>query len=194
MDDIQHENEEQLDAAKKKEAPAGGAAPPVDDKTRVKELETENKDLKNQVLELQKQVQDLEAQSKAAANKARAQKLVKKLERAGMSFVSDEDKDQELNRLAGLSDESFAATEAAYRRAVQTKSDCPNAAKKEAENKADETDKSASASADRQLRTDAGVRALDVEDKKSSLEDKLRDGFMTAYRERVGLAGSGKSN
>ena len=194
VDDIQHENEEQLEAAKKKEAPAGGAAPPVDDKTRVKELEAENKDLKNQVLDLQKQVQDLEAQSKAAANKARAQKLVKKLERAGMSFVSDEDKDQELNRLAGLSDESFAATEAAYDRAVQSKAECPNAAKQGADKETPESDKSASASADRQLRTDAGVRALDVEDKKSSLEDKLRDGFMTAYRERVGLAGSGKSN
>lgn len=194
VDDIQHENEEQLEAAKKKEAPAGGAAPPVDDKARVKELETENKDLKNQVLELQKQVQDLEAQSKAAANKARAQKLVKKLERAGMSFVSDEDKDQELNRLAGLSDESFAATEATYDRAVQAKPDCPNAAKQDADKETPGADKSASASADRQLRTDAGVRALEVDDKKSSLEDKLRDGFMTAYRERVGLAGSGKSN
>jgi len=194
VDDIQKENEEQLEAAKKKEAPAGGAAPPVDDKVRVKELEAENKDLKNQVLDLQKQVQDLEAQSKAAANKARAQKLVKKLERAGMSFASDEDKDQELNRLAGLSDESFAATEAAYDRAVQSKADCPNAAKQVADKETPEADKSASASADRQLRTDAGVRALDVDDKKSSLEDKLRDGFMTAYRERVGLAGSGKSN
>mgnify|MGYP001496364951 CR=1 FL=1 len=53
VDEIQKENEEQLEAAKKKEAPAGGAAPPVDDKARVKELEAENKDLKNQVLDLQ---------------------------------------------------------------------------------------------------------------------------------------------
>ncbi len=119
-----------------------------------------------------------------------------------MPFASDEDKDQEVNRLAGLSDESFAATEAAYDRAVQAKhglskvegSDCPNAAKQGADKETPETDKPASASADRQLRTDAGVRALDVDDKKSSLEDKLRDGFMTAYRERVGLAGSGNSN
>ena len=53
----------------------------------------------------QKRVDELEAASKAAANKARAQKLMRKLEKAGMSFASDEDKEQELGRLApsGLS-------------------------------------------------------------------------------------------
>lgn len=194
VDDIQKENEEQLEAAKKKEAPGEGAAPPVDDKARIKELEAENKDLKNQVLELQKRVDDLEAESKAAANKARAQKLVRKLEKAGMSFASDEDKDQELSRLAGLSDDAFAATEAAYDKAIQSKSECPNAGKQDEDKAAGEKENSASASADRQMRTHADVRPLDVDDKKSSLEDKLRDGFMTAYRERVGLAGAGKSN
>ena len=194
VDDIQKENEEQLEAAKKKDAPGEGAAPPVDDKARIKELEAENKDLKNQVLELQKRVDDLEAESKAAANKARAQKLVRKLEKAGMSFASDEDKDQELSRLAGLSDDAFAATEAAYDKAIQSKSECPNAGKQDEDKAAGEKDNSASASADRQMRTHADVRPLDVDDKKSSLEDKLRDGFMTAYRERVGLAGAGKSN
>ena len=194
VDDIQKETEEQLEAAKKKDAPGEGAAPPVDDKARIKELEAENKDLKNQVLELQKRVDDLEAESKAAANKARAQKLVRKLEKAGMSFASDEDKDQELSRLAGLSDDAFAATEAAYDRAVQSRSECPNAGKQDEDKAAGEKENSASASADRQMRTHADVRPLDVDDKKSSLEDKLRDGFMTAYRERVGLAGAGKSN
>lgn len=194
VDDIQKETEEQLEAAKKKDAPGGGAAPPVDDKARIKELEAENKDLKNQVLELQKRVDDLEAESKAAANKARAQKLVRKLEKTGMSFASDEDKDQELSRLAGLSDDAFAATEAAYDKAIKSKPECPNAGKQDEEKTAGEKDNSASASADRQMRTHADVRPLDVDDKKSSLEDKLRDGFMTAYRERVGLAGAGKSN
>ena len=191
----EHETDEQREeAAKKKEAPGGGAAPPVDDKTRVKELEAENKDLKNQVLELQKQVQELEATSKAAANKARAQKLLRKLEKAGMSFASDEDKDQELNRLAGLSDDAFAATEAAYDKAIQSKSECPNAGKQDGDKEAGDRENSASASTDRQMRSHADVRPADVDDKKLSLEDKLRDGFMTAYRERVGLAGAGKSN
>ena len=35
------------------------------------------------------------------------------------------------------------------------------------------------------MRTDAGVRPLDVDDKKTSLEDQLRDGMMAAYRTRV---------
>ncbi len=191
----EHETDEQREeAVKKKEAPGGGAAPPVDDKARIKELEAENKDLKNQVLELQKRVDELEAESKAAANKARAQKLMRKLEKSGMSFASDEDKEQELARLAGLSDDAFAATEAAYDRAIQAKPECPNAGKLEADKGAGDEAKSASASADRQMRSNADVRPADVDDKKLSLEDKLRDGFMTAYRERVGLAGAGKSN
>ncbi len=198
VEEIHKDTEEQLEAAKKQQAPAGAGVPPVDDKARVKELETENKALKNQILELQKQVQDLEAQSKAAANKARAQKLLKKLERSGMPFSSEEDKEQELSRLAALSDEAFAATEAAFERVIQSRSDCQNAAKQAGENKADQAEKTAaltppvsSATASHSLRTDAGVRALSVDDKKSSLEDKLRDGFMAAYRERVGLASEG---
>ena len=200
-DKKEHETDEQLEAAKKN-APGGGAAPPVDDKTRIKELETENKDLKNQVLELQKQVQELEAASKAAANKVRAQKLMRKLEKSGMPFASDEEKEQELGRLADLSDDAFAATEAAYDRAIAAKqtsskgdgSESSNAGKQDGDKGTSEKETCASASADRQMRTHADVRPLDVDDKKLSLEDKLRDGFMTAYRERVGLAGAGKSS
>lgn len=201
MDDDkkEHETDEQHEDAAKKGAPGGGGAAPVDDKARIKELETENKDLKNQVLELQKQVQELEAASKAAANKARAQKLLRKVEKAGLSFASDEEREQELNRLAGLSDDAFAASEAAYDRAIQPKhvlskvegTECPNAGKQGDDKGEDGKDSSASAGVDRQLRTDAGVRPLDVDDKKTSLEDKLKDGFMAAYRERVG---AGKSN
>ena len=38
------------------------------------------------------------------------------------------------------------------------------------------------------LRSDAGVRPKDVEDKKTSLEDRLKSGFMAAYRQRVATA------
>ena len=87
----------------------------------------------------------------------------------------------------------------AYDRAIQPKhvlskvegTECPNAGKQGDDKGEDGKDSSASAGADRQLRTDAGVRPLDVDDKKTSLEDKLKDGFMAAYRERVG---AGKSN
>lgn len=182
LEDDKKETDEQLEAAKKKEAPGGGA-PAVDDKTRIKELEAENKDLKNQVLELQKRVDELEAESKAAANKSRAAKLIAKLEKSGMTFASDEEREKELNRLAELSDDAFAATEAAYDRAAQTKSDC---SKTNTDAKGGEGDDKGKSQADRQLRTDAGVRPLDVDDKKTSLEDKLRDGFMAAYRDRVG--------
>ena len=191
LEDIKSENEEQLDAAKKS-APGGGSnapAPTVDDKTRVKELEAENKTLKQQILDLQQQVQELEAATKSAANRARAQKLVKKLDKSGMPFGSDDDREKEMNRLTELSDDAFSATEAAYDRAIQAKSECDKSgadAKPVSGEKEKSPSASASATADRPLRSDAGVHPFDVDDKKLSLEDKLRQGFMTAYRERVG--------
>ncbi|MCE5314017.1 MAG: DNA adenine methylase [Armatimonadota bacterium] len=185
LEDDRKETDEQLDAAKKKTAPEGGGEPATDDKARIKELEQENKDLKNQVVELQARIDELEAESKTAANKARAQKLMKKLDKAGMTFATDEDREQELGRLAGLSDDAFAATEAAYDRAIQAKSAC---SKETDDSKSDEgkKDTPSSTDADRHMRSDAGVRPLDVDDKKVSLEDKLRNGFMAAYQDRVG--------
>ena len=192
LEDIKSETDEQLEAAKKSapggNPPAPGA--PVDDKTHIKELESENKTLKQQVLDLQKQVQELEAQSKSAANKARAQKLLKKIEKSGMPFSTDEDREKEMNRLAELSDDAFSATEAAYDRVIQAKSECDKSGKGEQEKVPPASAPSASATL---LRSNADVRPSDVDDKKLSLEDKLKQGFMTAYRERVGAV-TGEKN
>ena len=167
------------DAAKKKPAQQEG------DPARVTDLEKENRQLKAQVAELQKRVQELEAEQKAAACRSRAKKLLTRLEKQGLSFASDEDREAELKRLAELSDEAFAATEAAYER-------LPKSAKadKDKEEKPADSDQggkpAAKASTETPLRSDAGVRPLDVDDRKVSLEDRLRDGFMAAYRNRVG--------
>lgn len=118
--------DEQHEDAAKKNTPDGGA--PADDKTRIKELEAENKELKNQVLELQKRIDELEAESKAAANKSRAAKLVEKLEKSGMAFETDEERENEVGRLAELSDDAFAATEAAFDRAAKSRQECPKGA------------------------------------------------------------------
>ncbi len=194
-------SDEQRQDAAKKDTSAGGDDASADDKTRVRELEAENKELKNQLLELQKRIDELEAESKAAANKSRAEKLIEKLEKSGMAFASDGEREKELARLAELSDDAFAATEAAFDRAIQAKHALSNVegsacSKTDADTKnngGDGKSKPESAQAERQLRADAGVRPLDVDDRKSSLEDRLRDGFMTAYRERVGAA-SGNRN
>ncbi|MHB9037890.1 MAG: DNA adenine methylase [Armatimonadota bacterium] len=188
----QETDEQREEAAKKKDSGGGGGAP-VDDKARIKELEDENKQLKQQVSDMQKQIAELEAESKAAANKSRATKLIDKLEKSGMTFASDDEREKELGRLAELSDDAFSATEAAYDRAIHAKSACSKSS--EADGAGDKGKaESKSAEADKQLRTDAGVRPLDVDDTKTSLEDKLRDGFMVAYRERVGLTTSTNKN
>ena len=167
------------DAAKKKPDQQEG------DPARVSDLEKENRQLKAQIAELQKRVQELEAEQKAAACRSRAKKLLTRLEKQGLSFASEEDREAELKRLAELSDEAFAATEAAYER-------LPKSAKadKDKEEKPADSDQggkpAAKASTETPLRSDAGVRPHDVDDRKVSLEDRLRDGFMAAYRNRVG--------
>lgn len=167
------------DAAKKK--PTQQESDPA----RVTDLEKENRQLKAQVAELQKRVQELEAEQKAVACRSRAKKLLTRLEKQGLSFASEEDREAELKRLAELSDEAFAATEAAYER-------LPKSAKadKDKEEKPADSDPggnpAAKASTETPLRSDAGVRPHDVDDRKVSLEDRLRDGFMAAYRNRVG--------
>ena len=167
------------DAAKKKPAQQEG------DPARVTDLEKENRQLKAQIAELQKRVQELEAEQKAAACRSRAKKLLTRLEKQGLSFASEEDREAELKRLAELSDEAFAATEAAYERLpISAKAD------KDKEEKPADSDQggkpAAKASTETPLRSDAGVRPHDVDDRKVSLEDRLRDGFMAAYRNRVG--------
>ena len=149
-------------------------------------MEQENKQLKQQVVELQQQIDALLAEKKAAANRAKAQTLVRKLERQGLKFGSDEEKDAEIGRLAGLSDEAFAASEQAYAKIAQAmpgKADATDAA-----DKADgggEKPKAAEQTTP-PLRADAGVRPLEVDDRSdNSLEAQLTRGFQQAYDERL---------
>ena len=188
MDEKHKETEERaVEAAKKKDDGGGGTAP--DDKTRLKELERENKELKQQVLALQKQLEELEAEKKAAANRSRAQKLLRKIEKSGLAFESDEDREQELSRLAGLSDDAFAASEAAFERMMKAGPRAHTDDKDAKDRGAGvETTKASCGCDDPPLRSDAGVRPKDIEDKKTSLEDRLKSGFMAAYRQRVASA------
>jgi adenine-specific DNA-methyltransferase len=178
MDEPIHDAAES-EAAKKTTPPAGGT-PPANDAERVKALEQENQQLKQQVVTLQKQVDELLASQKAAANRTKAQTLVRKLERQGLKFGSDEEKESEIGRLAGLSDEAFAASEAAYGRMAQ-------AGKADAADKADcGCDKGKAAEQTTPpLRTDAGVRPLDIDDRDDSLEAQLTRGFQQAYDDRL---------
>ena len=179
------------EAAKKKPEGGGGAFPPAEapggggggEKPSQQELEKENKALKQKVLELQKRIDELEAEQKAAANKARAHKLVSRLEKLGIAFGDEDERESEMKRLSGLSDDAFAATEAAYERMVKSRKaegEKPESAQTEQPEK-----KETKASAETPLRSDAGVRPREVDDRKSSLEDQLREGFMAAYKNRV---------
>ena len=141
------------------------------------ELEKENRELKAKVSELQKKIEELEADQKSAAAKARANQLIGKLEKQGMDF--GDERDNELKRLAELSDDAFSATEAAYAKMAKTNTTEPPPDK-------EPPPKKAKASNDSPMRTSAGVRPHDVDDQKLSLEDRLKNGFMAAYNNRVG--------
>ncbi len=187
MDDKQKAKDEAAEAAKKTDPGGGGGGNAPDEAARIQELEAENKALKQQVLALQKKVEEMEAEQKAAANRAKAQKLLAKVEKHGVGFATEEERDKELTRLAGLSEEAFTATEAAYDRMIQADADKA----KKGETKSDENPgskaKADQTSQDKALKSDAGVRPKDVDDKKASLEDQLTNGLMAAYRHRVGI-------
>lgn len=188
MDEKTKKDEEKAaEAAKNKPACGAPENPGTDDpQKRISELEKENKALKAKVAELQKRVEELEAERQAAANKSRARNLLAKLEKQGVDFGGDDEREMELKRLTELSDEAFAATEAAFSRmARKAKADAQ--AKEEKPDKPEKKE-AAKAEDDPPMRSDAGVRPRDVDDRKTSLEDKLRDGFMAAYESRVGAA------
>lgn len=175
MDDNQEKSTDtNAEAAKKGKSPAGGGAGTPSES----DLQKENQQLKAQVAELQKRIQELESAQKAAASKARAEKLMVKIEKQGITFASEEEKQTELKRLAELSDEAFSATEAAYSRIPLAKTE----AKQESEKKSDVKSKTS----DTPNRAEASLRPRDVDDQKSSLEDRLKNGFMAAYNNRVG--------
>jgi adenine-specific DNA-methyltransferase len=167
------------EAVKKKSEEEDG-----DPAARVTELEKENRQLKAQVAQLQKRIEELEGEQKAAACRSRAKKLLTRLEKKGLNFGSEEERQSELARLTEMSDEAFAATEAAFERltkdAKAEKGD-PPAGQDEENGK-----KSAKDDAAQPLRSDAGVRPRDVDDRKLSLEERLRSGFIAAYRNRIG--------
>ena len=178
MDDQQKAKDEAAEAAQKNDPGGGGNAP--DEKARIQELEAENKQLKQQVLTLQKKLEEIEAEQQAAANRAKAQKLLAKVEKHGVGFTSDEEREKELTRLAGLSDEAFTATEAAFDRMIQVEAEKAKKAETKSGDKSQEKAKGDETSQDKTLRSDAGVRPQDVDDKKTSLEDQLKDGLMAA--------------
>lgn len=176
MDEKLRRSEEQSAAAAKKKQQDEDQQPGNES-----DLEKENKQLKAQIAELQKRIEELEAEQKAAACRSRAKKLLTKLEKQGLNFSSEEEKESELQRLAGLSDDAFAATEKAYEQLTRTKkpeSELQTVEKQEAAK--------AQAAAEQNLRSSAGIRPHDVDDAKVSLEDRLRNGFMAAYLNRVG--------
>lgn len=198
MDDVNKKHDDpNADAAKKPPENGGGGTPDIG---KVTQLETENKQLRAQISELQKKIQELEAAQKAAASHARASKLLERLEKQGLDFGDGTARENELKRLAGLSDEAFTATEAAFDHAAKKRKPDPADdeeadededadADKEKKKSGADPKKSKQASktdGDGKMRSDAAARPRDVDDKKVSLEDRLRTGFMAAYQERLG--------
>lgn len=176
---------EETEAAKK--APGDGGAAEKD--ARIKELEKENKDLKAQIDEVQKELDKIREEQAAAARWTRAEKLVNEMVNRGVDFADDEDRESEMNRLAGLTDDAFEATEAAVKR-IKKKDPAadPNAEEKPEDKEKKAPAKKSKADCGSGMSADASVRPADVQDGKRPLEEQLKDGFMAAYNERVGAA------
>ena len=176
---------DETEAAKK--APGDGGAAEKD--ARIKELEKENKELKTQIDEAQKELDKIREEQAAAARRTRAEKLVNEMVNRGVEFADDEDRESEMNRLAGLTDDAFEATEAAVKR-IKKKDPAadPNAEEKPEDKEKKAPAKKSKADCGSGMSADASVRPADVQDGKRPLEEQLKDGFMAAYNERVGAA------
>jgi len=177
----------------KKNAPGDGG----EKDARVKELEAENKKLKEQLDEVQTELDKMREQQAAAARRERAEKLVKEMENRGIEFEGDEDREAELKRLAGLTDDAFSATEAAVKRVKKPKDqkeepdpgENPEDEEKKKEKDKKQPPKKSKADTGGGMKADAGVRPADVQDgEESSLEESLKSGFMAAYNDRVGAS------
>ncbi|MCZ7600303.1 MAG: DNA methyltransferase, partial [Gammaproteobacteria bacterium] len=147
----------------------------------LKKLRLENKKLKKQLEEAQTRISELETEQAAAARRAKAETVLKKWEGKGRSFENDEARTAELNRLAGLTEEAILATEQVIDSLTTPKKDDP--AKPPLPG---DLTKKAEASLKPRMKADAGIDPLVVDDKKpANLEEKLRTGFMAAYKANV---------
>jgi len=157
-------------------------------RTQQGEIERLNKELEG----LRKKLDDSEAAHKAVVRKAKAESLMKQWEDAGRSFDSDDAKTAEMDRLLKLTDEAFAATEAAVQAFAAGKK------KPEDEEEEDEPEdgkklpfppRKKKPKKQAGLSSDAGVSPAASPDTKLSLTDRLSAGFMAAYKDRVGTEG-----
>lgn len=127
---------------------------------------------------MQKKLQKYEEEAEANARKTRAENLLKKVEQKGLTFTSEEERTAELERLAKLNDEAFAAAEATYNRLPDKKEEKPSKETKP-ETKAN-------------LNSQADVRPKSVEDNPKNLQEKLSDGFSQVYKDRYAHRHTGK--
>jgi len=157
-------------------------------RTQQGEIERLNKELDG----LRKKLDDSEAAHKAVVRKAKAESLMKQWEDAGRAFDSDDAKTAEMDRLLKLTDEAFAATEAAVQAFAGGKK------KPEDDEEEDEPEdgkklpfppRKKKPKKQAGLSSDAGVSPAASPDTKLSLTDRLSAGFMAAYKDRVGTEG-----
>ena len=138
---------------------------------RIKELETELDKTAKDLEKAQKMIESLEKEKQAAKQKAKAESLLKKWESMGRSFDSEEDREKELSRLAGMSEDALGAIEETV-----TSFETMNAQDESEEDKHSNTSQ----------RANADVKPAPVDDGDGSLTDQLKNGFIAAYNSRIG--------
>ena len=138
---------------------------------RIKELENEIEKLAKDLEKSQKLVESLEKEKKASLQKAKAESLLKKWKSMGRDFASDEDREKELSRLAGLSENALFAIEETV-----TQFESLNQVEEKVEEK--------NAQANR--KTQGNVKPKPVDDGDVSLTDQLKNGLLQAYKSRIG--------
>ena len=135
------------------------------DEEEFKKLQQENEELKKQLSELQKKVEDYESEKAKTARKVKATELVAKWEKQGKTFKDEAARSAEIERLTELDESAFAATlQVIEQLKVDDKGGKNNT----------------SASDNTKMRTDAGIEPENVDDEKSTPEERLASGLQKA--------------
>ena len=147
---------------------------------RIKELESELAKLTKDFEKAQKLIESMEKEKQAAKQKAKAETLLKQWEKMGRSFESEKDREKEIQRLAGLSEEALGAIEETIGSFDSMKS---RQTEEEIEKK-EASDKKKKSQANRKAQ--ANIKPESIDDAEFTLHDELKNGFVAAYQSRIG--------
>lgn len=149
---------------------------------RIKALEIELEKTTKELEKAQKLLENMQQEKQAALKRSQAEALLSQWEAMGRRFASPEERDKELSRLAGMSEEALKAIKDTVTSFETLKQDTSVKIP-------DGSPPAAEAGRKPELltrRSNADNKPEPVDDGETTLTDQLKSGFLAAYQSRIG--------